>query len=167
MFTATVDTPPGPFTIVASDEAVLASGWTADPERLRAMIGAPLRPASLTPRSDLGPFTRAVEDYVAGDLTAIDAVPVQVASSPFHERAWAQLRLIPAGAPETYGKLAARCASPAAVRAAGTACGRNPAALFVPCHRILRTGGGLGGFGYGLPVKRWLLDHEQGVAAIA
>jgi methylated-DNA-[protein]-cysteine S-methyltransferase len=167
MLTATIDTPPGPFTIVASDEAVLASGWTDDPERLRAMIGAALRPVDeLTPRRDLGPFTRAVADYLGGDLTAIDAIPVSVASTPFHERAWAELRMIPAGAPETYGQLAARCESPSAVRAAGTACGRNPAALFVPCHRIVRTGGGLGGFGYGLPVKRWLLDHEQGVAAI-
>jgi methylated-DNA-[protein]-cysteine S-methyltransferase len=164
--TTTIPTPPGPFTIVASEEAVLASGWTDDPERLRAMIGAELRPTSLTPRGDLGPFTRAVEEYVAGDLTAIDAIPVSVASTPFHERAWAELRRIPAGSPETYGQLAARCESPAAVRAAGTACGRNPAALFVPCHRIVRTGGGLGGFGYGLPVKRWLLDHEQGAATL-
>lgn len=167
-YTATLSTPPGPFTILASDDAVLASGWTEDPERLRAYVGAQLRPAGeLTPRRELGAFTRAVEAYVAGDLTAIDDVPVRFASTPFHERAWEQLRLIPAGSPETYGQLAARCASPSAVRAAGTACGRNPAALFVPCHRIVRTGGGLGGFGYGLPVKRWLLDHEQGVAAIA
>lgn len=166
-FTTTIATPPGPFTIVASDDAVLASGWTEDPERLRAMIGATLRPASLTARRELGPFSRAVADYVAGDVTAIDSIPVHVASTRFHERAWAELRLIPAGAPETYGQLAARCESPSAVRAAGTACGRNPAALFVPCHRVVRTGGGLGGFGYGLPVKRWLLDHEQGVAAIA
>ena len=168
MYTATIPTPPGPFTIIASDEAVFASGWTDDPERLRAYIGAPLRPAGeLMPRRELGPFTRAVEDYVAGDLTAIDAIPVQFASTPFHERAWVQLRLIPAGRPETYGQLAARCESPSAVRAAGTACGRNPAALFVPCHRIVRTGGGLGGFGYGLPVKRWLLDHEQGAVTLA
>jgi methylated-DNA-[protein]-cysteine S-methyltransferase len=167
-YTATIPTPPGPFTIVASDEAVLASGWTTDPERLRAYIGAELRPAgALTPRSDLGPFTQAVNEYVAGDLTAIDTIPVSVSSTPFHERAWAELRLIPAGEPETYGQLAARCESPSAVRAAGTACGRNPAALFVPCHRIVRTGGGLGGFGYGLPVKRWLLDHEQGATTFA
>ena len=168
MYTATIPTPPGPFTIVASDEAVFASGWTKDPERLRTMIGAALRPTGeLTQRTDLGPFTQAVRDYVAGDLTAIDGIPVTVASTPFHERAWAQLRLIAAGAPETYGQLAARCESPSAVRAAGTACGRNPAALFVPCHRIVRTGGGLGGFGYGLAVKRWLLDHEQGAATLA
>jgi methylated-DNA-[protein]-cysteine S-methyltransferase len=168
MYAATLDTPPGPFTILATDDAVFASGWTDDPERLRSYIGAQLRPAGeLTRRRELGSFTRAVADYVAGELTAIDDVPVHFASTPFHERAWEQLRLIPAGAPETYGQLAARCASPSAVRAAGTACGRNPAALFVPCHRIVRSGGGLGGFGYGLPVKRWLLDHEQGAVTLA
>jgi methylated-DNA-[protein]-cysteine S-methyltransferase len=161
MHTATIDTPPGPFTIVASDEAVLASGWTDDPDRLVRLIGPALRPASLRHVRDLGRFTEAARAYFAGDVAAIDAVPVSVAATPFLERAWAELRRIPAGAPETYGQLAARCKRPAAVRAAGTACGRNPAALFVPCHRIVRTGGGLGGFGYGLDVKRWLLAHEQ------
>ncbi len=167
MHTATIDTPTGPFTIVASDHAVLASGWTDDVERLLALIGPRLRPAEAPrQRKDLGPFTRAARAYHEGDLAAIDAIPVAVAATPFHERAWDELRKIPPGEPETYGALAARCGSPAAVRAAGTACGRNPAALFVPCHRIVRTGGGLGGFGYGLPVKRWLLDHEQGAAAL-
>lgn len=162
MYTTTLDTPPGPFTIVASDDDVLASGWTTDADWLVTLIGAPLRPASVTRRKDLGPFSAAVRDYVAGDLTAIDTVPVAYAASPFLETAWSALRGIEPGAPLTYGQLADRCGSPRAVRAAGTACGRNPAALFVPCHRVVRTGGGLGGFGYGLPVKRWLLEHEQG-----
>ena len=166
MHTATIDSPTGPFTIVASDEAVLASGWTDDPDRLVRLIGPGLRPAELSAKRDLGPFTRAARAYFDGDVAAIDDVPVTVSATPFLERAWEELRLIPPGEPETYGALAARCGSPAAVRAAGTACGRNPAALFVPCHRIVRTGGGLGGFGYGLPVKRWLLDHEQGAAAM-
>jgi methylated-DNA-[protein]-cysteine S-methyltransferase len=161
MYTTTLPTPPGPFTIVADDDAVLASGWTDDPATLLPLIGAKLRPATVTPKQDLGPFTRAVRDYVAGDLEAIDAVPVAQDASEFLERAWAELRTIPAGAPETYMQLAARCERPTAVRAAGTACGRNPTALFVPCHRILRTGGGLGGFAYGLDVKRWLLEHES------
>jgi methylated-DNA-[protein]-cysteine S-methyltransferase len=161
MLTATIPTPPGPFTIVASDEAVLASGWTDDPARLLPLIAPALRPASLTSHRDLGPFTRAVRDYVEGDLEAIDAVPVQQAASPFLTRAWAALRTIRPGEPETYGQLAARSGNPSAVRAAGSACARNPTALFVPCHRIVRTGGGLGGFAYGLDVKRWLLDHER------
>jgi len=167
MYTATIDTPPGPFTIVASDEAVLASGWTDEPERLRALIGSTLRPADgeLRAARDLGPFTRAVADYLAGDLSAIDQVPVAQAASPFLARARAELRRIPPGAPETYAQLAARAGNPAAVRAAGSACARNPTALFVPCHRVVRTGGGLGGFAYGLGVKRWLLDHESGTQA--
>jgi AraC family transcriptional regulator of adaptative response / DNA-3-methyladenine glycosylase II len=168
MLTTTIPTPPGPLTLIATDDAILASGWTSDPETLLPLIGAALRPAALTPRRDLGPFTRAVRDYVAGDLAAIDAVPVKQAASPFLARAWAELRAIPAGAPETYAQLAARCERPAAVRAAGSACARNPTALFVPCHRIVRTGGGLGGFAYGLDVKRWLLGHEaHAVGAVA
>lgn len=166
MHTATIDTPPGPFTIVASDDAVLASGWTADPARLLALIGAALRPsADLIPRRDLGPLTQAVEDYLAGDVAAIDGVPVRQAASPFLAQAREELRRIAPGAPETYSQLAARCGRPAAVRAAGSACARNPTALFVPCHRIVRTDGGLGGFAYGLNVKRWLLDHEARATA--
>lgn len=168
MHATTIDTPAGRFTILASDEAVLASGWTEDPERLRALVGAALRPAGgeLRAKRDLGPFTRAVTDYVDGDLAAIDAVPVAHAASPFLERAWGELRRIRAGAPETYGQLAARCERPRAVRAAGSACARNPTALFVPCHRVVRSGGGLGGFAYGLGVKRWLLAHEAGAGQL-
>lgn len=164
MFMTTIDTPPGPLTILADDDAVLASGWTIDPERLRALIGAALRPAELTPRKDLGAITQAVRNYVAGDVRAIDAVPVKQAASPFLERAWAELREIPAGEPETYMQLAARSGNPSAVRAAGSACARNPTALFVPCHRIVRSDGGLGGFAYGLDVKRWLIAHERAAA---
>jgi methylated-DNA-[protein]-cysteine S-methyltransferase len=160
MHATTVPTPPGPFTIVATDEAVVASGWTADPDALLALVAPRLRPAEVTPRKDLGPFSRAVREYHAGDLAAIDAVPVAYAASPFLTCAWEQLRTIPPGAPESYRQLAARCGRPAAVRAAGTACGRNPVALFVPCHRVLRSDGTLGGFGWGLDVKRWLLAHE-------
>ncbi len=166
MFTAQIDTPPGPLTIIATGDAVLASGWTTDAERLRGLIGAALRPAELTARKDLGAFTQAVRDYLAGDLTAIDAVPVVQATTPFLERAREQLRAIPPGAPETYAQLAARSGNPAAVRAAGSACARNPTALFIPCHRIVRSDGALGGFAYGLDVKRWLLDHERGVDAL-
>ena len=167
MYTTTIDTPPGRFTIIASDDAVLASGWTDDAERLRLLIGPALRPDSLTPREELGPFTRAVEAYVAGDAAAIDAVPVAQDASPFLLRAWAELRRIPPGLPETYTQLAASSGNPAAVRAAGSACARNPLALFVPCHRIVRTDGSLGGFAYGLDVKTWLLDHEQQAVAAA
>nr|WP_281371613.1 methylated-DNA--[protein]-cysteine S-methyltransferase [Petropleomorpha daqingensis] len=74
--------------------------------------------------------------------------------------AWEQLRRVPAGSPATYAEFAVRCGRPAAIRAAANACARNAAALFVPCHRVIGSDGGLTGFRWGTPVKRWLLDHE-------
>lgn len=170
LLTATVPTPPGPFTLVADgDGRVLASGWAPDaselldaigPERLPELAAA-LAAGAVERRDALGAATDAVLAYVDGDLAAIDAVPVADDGTPFLGRAWRELRAIPPGAPETYAQLAARCERPRAVRAAGSACARNRTALFVPCHRVLRTGGALGGFLYGLDVKRWLLDHER------
>jgi methylated-DNA-[protein]-cysteine S-methyltransferase len=154
---ATAATPAGPFTVLADDDAVLASGWTADPAELAALarLVAPLRPAA-----DLGPVTKAVRAYLDGDLAAIDTVPVRQPAGAFLTVARAALREVRPGAPVTYTELAARAGRPAAVRAAAAACAGNSAALFVPCHRVVRTDGGLGGFRWGLPVKRWLLDHE-------
>jgi methylated-DNA-[protein]-cysteine S-methyltransferase len=102
-----------------------------------------------------------------GDVTAIDTVPVRQRSGPFLTDAWDVLRTVPAGQPDTYASFAVRCGRPSAVRAAAGACARNAAALFVPCHRVLSTGGGLGGFRWGTPVKRWLLDHESEHAPVA
>ena len=76
------------------------------------------------------------------------------------QHAWDVLRTVQAGAPVTYSEYASMSGRPAAVRAAASACARNSAALFVPCHRVIRIGGNLGGFRWGLDVKRWLLAHE-------
>lgn len=157
---ATLSTPAGPFTVVADGDAVLASGWTDDPTGLVALIAPDLRPATVEPARSLGAVTDAVAAYVDGDLTAVDTIPVRQHSGPFLTEAWAVLRRVPPGAPVTYAELAAKAGRPDAVRAAASACARNAAALFVPCHRVVRTGGGLGGFRWGLDVKRWLLDHE-------
>ncbi|HEY4279353.1 MAG TPA: methylated-DNA--[protein]-cysteine S-methyltransferase [Conexibacter sp.] len=176
METATIQTPPGPFTTVTDDGRVLASGWATDAGALLDQIGrarlplvaAALEDGKVEVRDDLGPITQAVRNYLDGDLSAIDSVPVAAESAgPFRARAWQQLRAIKPGAPETYSQLAARSGNPRAIRAAGSACARNPAALFIPCHRVLRTGGALGGFLYGLDVKRWLLDHEAARVAVA
>ncbi|GEM30064.1 putative methylated-DNA:protein-cysteine methyltransferase [Nocardia neocaledoniensis NBRC 108232] len=158
---ATVDTPIGPFTaIVDGDGAVLASGWTAEPGELTSVVHPSLRPGELRERASLGAVTRAILDYHAGDLTAIDTIPVRQHSGEFLLHAWDVLRKVPAGEPVTYTEFAGLSGRPAATRAAANACARNAAALFVPCHRVFRIGGALGGFRWGLPVKRWLLDHE-------
>lgn len=159
---STVDTPAGPFTTVVDDDAaVLASGWTADLDELLVLVAPALRPAEVQRRAELGTVTDAVLAYHRGELDAIDDVPVRRRGGAFLEHAWQVLRTVPAGAPVSYTELAAKAGRPSAVRAAAAACARNPAALFVPCHRVLRSDGSLGGFRWGLATKRWLLDHEH------
>jgi methylated-DNA-[protein]-cysteine S-methyltransferase len=167
---ATVATSPGPFTVVvgADDDGrdvVLASGWTAELADLLPVVHRSLRPAGVEQVSRL-PVLAAVDAFFSGDVAAIDDVVVRQRSGPFLQEAWEVLRAVPAGRPDTYAAFAARCGRPAAVRAAANACARNAAALFVPCHRVLGSDGGLGGFRWGTPVKRWLLDHEAAHAAV-
>jgi methylated-DNA-[protein]-cysteine S-methyltransferase len=157
-YVSTIDTPAGPFTIVADDDAVLASGWTSTVEHLLSFVAVSPLPQ---PRADLGVITKAALAYHEGDLTAIDGIPVRQTGGPFLRHAWEVLRTVPAGTPLTYTEYADRAGRPAAVRAAAMACARNAAALFVPCHRVIRLDGTLGGFRWGLPVKRWLLAHES------
>jgi methylated-DNA-[protein]-cysteine S-methyltransferase len=167
---ATVATPPGPFTVVVGEDpdgrdVVLASGWTAELGELWPVIHRTLRPSGAE-RADL-PVLDVVEKFFAGEVTAIDEVVVSQRSGPFLQEAWEILRAVPAGRPDSYASFAARCGRPTAIRAAANACARNAAALFVPCHRVLGSDGGLGGFRWGTPVKRWLLDHEAEHAPVA
>jgi methylated-DNA-[protein]-cysteine S-methyltransferase len=158
---ATLTTPAGPFTaVVDGDGAVLASGWTAEADDLVPLIHASLRDGEPRPRPELGAVTAAARAYHDGDLAAIDGIPVRQRSGDFLMHAWEVLRSVEPGAPVTYAGYAQLAGRPAAVRAAASACARNAAALFVPCHRVVRTDGGLGGFRWGTDVKRWLLDHE-------
>ena len=163
---ATIPTPLGPFTtVVDADGAVLAAGWTADSDELVRVVHPSLRPDELRQRNSLGEVTSAVEKYHAGEVFAIDDIPVRQTSGPFLLHAWDVLRTVPPGKPITYTAFAALSGRPDAVRAASNACARNAAALFVPCHRIFRTDGTLGGFRWGLDVKARLLQHEQSAAA--
>lgn len=159
----TVSTPIGPFSTVSDDsqETVLASGWTADPADLIPLIHATLRPASLKTVKTLPGITESVIAYHQGELNAINWVAVHQVSGPFLMDAWEMLRKVEPGAPITYTEFAALAGRPAAIRGAATACARNAAALFVPCHRVLRLDGSLGGFSWGLPAKQWLLAHES------
>jgi methylated-DNA-[protein]-cysteine S-methyltransferase len=162
-YSSTVDTPVGPFTAVVDDDgAVLAAGWTADLDALLPLIHTDLRgPGQPVPRRDLGAVTRAVRAYHRGELTAPDAITVrQHSGGAFLPAAWKTLRDVAPGAPVTYTELAARTGNPGAVRAAASACARNAAALFVPCHRVIGTDGTMRGFRWGTDIKRWLLEHE-------
>ncbi|EIC08887.1 methylated-DNA--[protein]-cysteine S-methyltransferase [Microbacterium sp. MRS-1] len=159
--TATIQTIPtvdGPFTLLTDDRGrVLASGWSADPAAILGRIAL----AAADIREGETDAASAVDAYYAGDLTAIDTVAVAQTGTALQLEGWAALRRIAAGHPLTYAEFAAALGRPAAVRAAASICARNAPALFVPCHRVLRTGGGLGGFAWGLDVKRALLARES------
>jgi methylated-DNA-[protein]-cysteine S-methyltransferase len=101
-----------------------------------------------------------VEDYFDGDIEAINAIAVRQQGAHFSQAAWKAMRKIKAGKVLSYADLAQRAGSPAAVRAAGTACAKNAIVIVVPCHRVVKTGGALGNYAYGLDVKEWLLRHE-------
>lgn len=167
--TATVQTAAGPFTVIAiprdGGHAVIASGWTDDTADLLPVIAPSIRPASLTEVREIGGITDAVTAYHEGDVHAIDEIAVHQHSGPYLEHAWDVLRQVPAGEPVTYTEFAARAGRPRAVRAAGSACSRNAAALFVPCHRVVPSTGGVGSFRWGSSVKSWLLGHEAANAA--
>jgi methylated-DNA-[protein]-cysteine S-methyltransferase len=162
----TLSTPDGPFTVLEDDRGrVVVSGWTDDHDRILARLATGKRPAGITERRLAS--AEAVEAYYAGDDTLAMQVPVlQHGTELFHE-GWRQLRAIPAGQVRTYTALAAAMGRPEAVRAAASVCARNAPALFVPCHRVLRSDGTLGGFAWGLDVKRALLERESvGVPAL-
>jgi AraC family transcriptional regulator of adaptative response/methylated-DNA-[protein]-cysteine methyltransferase len=109
-------------------------------------------------------------EWAARVLRAIEgetvpAPPSDLDATPFQLRVWAALRAIPRGATCTYAELARAIGAPEAMRAVGAACGQNPLAVIVPCHRVVRSDGGLGGYRWGLVRKRALLARERPPAA--
>ena len=105
-------------------------------------------------------ISELISDYFDGDLGAINGIKVSQPGAPFSQAAWKSMRKISGGKVLSYSEIAARAGSPAAVRAAGSACANNAIMLVVPCHRVVKTGGALGNYAYGVPKKEWLLRHE-------
>ena len=161
--TAVVPTPVGPVLLYALGDALVGLEFADRAARRRAL--------ERHLRRHFGPFeTRAVrapagarrrlEAYFAGDRRALTGQKVELRGTPFQLAVWRGLRRIPPGRTLSYSALAARIARPRAVRAVGRANGSNPVALFVPCHRVIAAGGGLGGYGGGLARKQRLLELE-------
>ena len=157
--TAILDTPIRPLSVLAHGAALVGAGFTGDPGELHARLHPSLRPLPLA-EAELPWLVKPLRDYFDGDLAAIDGLPVQQPATALRERLWARLRAVQAGTTISYAGLAARAGIPGAARAAGAACAANLAAPVVPCHRALRSDGGLGGYYYGLERKEWLLRHE-------
>lgn len=161
-----VPTPMGPLALLSREGVLVAAGFTAEPKEMFVRLAPALQAEGLDVVDDLGSASEAVRAYLAGDLDALDAIPVAQPGSPTRKRLHAALREVEAGTTVSYAELAERAGLPrTAARAAGSACAQNLIAPFVPCHRVLPSTGGYGGYYYGVPVKEWLLAHEsRGIA---
>jgi methylated-DNA-[protein]-cysteine S-methyltransferase len=154
-----LDTPIGEFRVAERDGRLYAAAfvdkWDGVAHRIEAWLG----------ELDLceGPTVAAanVRKYFDGDLSALDDVDVDMGGSGFQHAVWEQLRRITAGSTMSYSELASAIGFPRASRAVGTANGSNPVCLVVPCHRVIRADGTVGGYGGGIERKLWLLDHES------
>ncbi len=111
----------------------------------------------------LGETARQLRAYFRGELRRLEA-PLDLGGTPFQRAVWSAIRQIPYGETRTYGAIAAETGKPAAVRAVGRASGANPVAILVPCHRLVAAGGALGGYAWGVELKRFLLSLERGGA---
>jgi methylated-DNA-[protein]-cysteine S-methyltransferase len=154
---ATIDTPIGPLTLVAGDDGLRGIRFATEPARL---------PADEPPEPDhpvLVETARQLGEYFAGERQAFD-LPLRPVGTAFQLAAWRALTTIPYGRTMSYGEQARRLGDAGRARAVGAANGSNPLPIVVPCHRVIGADGSLTGFGGGLEVKAWLLDHERRVA---
>ncbi|MEX1233933.1 MAG: bifunctional helix-turn-helix domain-containing protein/methylated-DNA--[protein]-cysteine S-methyltransferase [Roseovarius sp.] len=153
------DSPFGPALVMGTDRGICGIGFAAE-------AGAEATMADLTAR---WPKAQFIEDaarlrpwaQTAFQSGASETPPLYLIGAPFQIKVWEALLQIPSGHVTTYGQIAKAIGHPKAVRAVGTAVGRNPISLLIPCHRALRKSGGLGGYHWGLPVKRGILAWES------
>ena len=155
-------TPIGPLSLLAHDGVLVGGGFTADPAELHIRMHPSLRRLSLAParQDELSWLVKPARGYFEGDVGALDGLAVRQPGTPSRQQLWAAMRAVVPGTTGSYAALAAQAGNPGAPRAAGAACAANLIAPVVPCHRVLRTGGSLGGYYYGLDRKEWLLHHE-------
>ncbi len=163
---ATADSPFGPLLLATTPRGMVRIGLpNQDPEELLVDLAGRVSPRVLEAPARLEEARRELGLYFEGRLREFDLPLDWRLSRSFRRRALRAVNRIPFGQTRTYAEVASRAGNPRAVRAAGSACGSNPLPIVVPCHRVLRTGGGLGGYGGGLAMKRALLRLEGGPGA--
>ncbi len=159
----TVSTPIGRMTLGVTATAVVLADFTERPRMPAQLAGIRRRIGPMAEGSSalLDDTERQLTEYFDGARRDFD-LPIDAPGSPFQERVWGELRRIPYGETVSYRELGERVEAAPAWRAVGRANGSNRLAVIIPCHRVIATGGGLGGYGGGLAAKRLLLDLESG-----
>lgn len=149
----------GTVLIAMSDSGVCALLMGDDEEILANDLRRRFRNAKLSFQKSVDPLSDAVLALIDAP-TAPVTFPIDLRGTPFQERVWAALREIPGGQTATYADIARAIGAPTATRAVAGACGANPLAVAIPCHRVLRSDGTLSGYRWGVDKKRALLARE-------
>lgn len=143
---SSIPTPIGKLYLLADDQVLIGASFN------------PIKRRDVKEINKLPVITALLSDYFDGDISSINGIKVSQPGAAFSQAAWKAMRKTKGTM--TYSELAKRAGSPSAVRAAGSACANNAIVLVVPCHRIIRSGGSLGNYAYGVGKKEWLLRHE-------
>jgi methylated-DNA-[protein]-cysteine S-methyltransferase len=152
-------TPLGTLNLIADGDLLLGANLSTI-RALKDGLDSIYRGSEFKEVSKIPVISELIADYFEGDLSAINGIKVNQPGGSFSQAAWKAMRRIRAGKVLSYADLAKNSGSPKAVRAAGSACAKNAIVLVVPCHRIVKTGGALGNYAYGVSKKEWLLRHE-------
>nr|WP_260483680.1 bifunctional DNA-binding transcriptional regulator/O6-methylguanine-DNA methyltransferase Ada [Sphingomicrobium flavum] len=153
---AMVDSALGPMLVAATDKGICRLSFDENASELTSRF----------PKADIIADDGTIAKLVQGAVKAVEAplampdLPLDVAGTAFQEAVWQELKKIPPGETRSYADIAAAVGKPGAVRAAGSANGANNVAVLIPCHRVVRSDGSLGGYAYGLERKQQLLDRE-------
>lgn len=159
----TFDTPIGTLLLAATERGLVRIAFACqDLDAVLAELAGRISPRVLAAPRPLDPAARQLEEYFAGRRREFDVPLDFTLAAAFRREVLERLRLVGYGQTTSYARLAASTGRPRAVRAAGTACARNPLPVVVPCHRVLRSDGGIGGYAGGTEAKRTLLALEGG-----
>jgi methylated-DNA-[protein]-cysteine S-methyltransferase len=163
---ATADTPVGPLLVATTPRGLVRAAYPRErPDDVLAELARDVSPRVLESPRKLDPVRRELDEYFEGRRRGFDLAIDWRLSHGFRCDALKALVGVRYGDTITYSELAQRAGSPRAHRAAGSACGSNPIPIVVPCHRVVRAGGGLGGYGGGVEVKEYLLELEGALNA--
>jgi len=156
-----IDSPLGTLLAAATPRGLVLLGYPNVPaDEQLARLASSVSPRLLEAPARLDPVRRELHEYFTGKRRSF-GVPIDwQLTSGFRQKVLRRTARIPFGETRTYGEVATSAGSPRAFRAAGSALGANPIPIVVPCHRVLRSGGDLGGYGGGLDLKRRLLELE-------
>lgn len=154
-------TPVGPVTVAAGPRGVRRVLLAVDPDAALAVLSRELGNGRVGGRTDwVDDVRRELEGYFAGSRGGFRA-PLDLSGTRFQMKVWRAICRIPYAMTRTYGEVARAMGQTGGARAVGQAAGANPVPLIIPCHRVVGSSGGLGGFGSGLAMKRWLLEFES------